>query len=204
MAEGIEKVPGAKNFETMIQNPGRYRINVASSPAYKNDSCTKSVGSDFFNTLGCKQTLRPRRKYVCFAPNSRLGSALRAQVFGGGILGRQLFLLRSKSGYALVRQRRRGCPRHPSAPAARIPRRCPHRARAGHRQGTVARHRAEHCGGHERGQAAHGPVQRRHAFMGRLARPATELRILGRLRAVEGPNRRHLCRTFAVRRANSR
>jgi hypothetical protein len=35
----------------MIQNPGRCWINVASSSAYKNDSCTKSVGSDFFNSL---------------------------------------------------------------------------------------------------------------------------------------------------------
>ncbi len=45
-------------FETIIPNPGRCWINVASSSAYRNDRCTKSVGSDFFNSLGYKQTSR--------------------------------------------------------------------------------------------------------------------------------------------------
>jgi hypothetical protein len=55
LAVAVEKVSGARIFETMIQNPGRCWINVASSSAYKNDSCTKSVGSDFFNSLSQKR-----------------------------------------------------------------------------------------------------------------------------------------------------
>ncbi len=56
LAEAVEEVPRARIFEIIIQNPVRFRINVASSSAYKNDSCTKSVGSDFFNSLSQKQT----------------------------------------------------------------------------------------------------------------------------------------------------
>ncbi len=67
IAEGVEEVPRARVF---IQNPGRYCINVASSPAYKNDSCTKSVGSDFFNTLSQQRTLGlvPRALRRCLFP----------------------------------------------------------------------------------------------------------------------------------------
>ncbi len=56
MAEAVEKVGRVKIFETKIQNPGQYRINVASYSGYRNDSCTKSVGFDFFNSLSQNQT----------------------------------------------------------------------------------------------------------------------------------------------------
>ncbi len=70
LAEGVEKVPRVRIFETMIQNSGRCCINVASNAAYRNDSCAKSVGSDLFNTLsqnqmfsevaGCAYRFHPR------------------------------------------------------------------------------------------------------------------------------------------------
>jgi hypothetical protein len=56
IAEAVEEVPRVGNFETMIQKPGRCWINVASGSAYENDSYTKSVGSDFFDSLGYEQT----------------------------------------------------------------------------------------------------------------------------------------------------
>ncbi len=63
LAEGVEKVRTLNIFETMFQNLGFRRINIAESAAHSNDSCTKSVGSDFFNTLGYKQTSsRPKSK----------------------------------------------------------------------------------------------------------------------------------------------
>ncbi len=71
MAEAVEKVPRTRILETMIQSPGRNCINIASSSAYRNDSCVKSDRSDFFNTLGYKRKSGPCRRHVCFAPDSR-------------------------------------------------------------------------------------------------------------------------------------
>jgi hypothetical protein len=52
VAEAVEEVPRIRIFETIIQSPGRWAIIVASSSVYRNDSCTKSVRSDLFNSLG--------------------------------------------------------------------------------------------------------------------------------------------------------
>jgi hypothetical protein len=49
MAEAIEKVPEVKIFETMIQNSGLRRINIAASAVHTNNSCAKFDGPDFFN-----------------------------------------------------------------------------------------------------------------------------------------------------------
>jgi hypothetical protein len=52
MAEAVEEVPRARILEIMIQNPERCGIIVALTPVYRNDNCAKSVGSEFFNSLG--------------------------------------------------------------------------------------------------------------------------------------------------------
>jgi hypothetical protein len=52
LAEAVEEVPRIRIFETIIQSPGRWAIIVASSSVYRKDSCTKSVRSDLFNSLG--------------------------------------------------------------------------------------------------------------------------------------------------------
>ncbi len=57
IAEAVEKVAEVKIFETMIQNSGLLRINIAASAAHTNDSCAKFDGPDFFNSLRHKQTL---------------------------------------------------------------------------------------------------------------------------------------------------
>jgi hypothetical protein len=44
------------DFETMLQNSGLCRINIAASAAHTNNSCTKFDGPDFFNTLSQKGT----------------------------------------------------------------------------------------------------------------------------------------------------
>jgi hypothetical protein len=56
VAEGVEEVPGIRNLETMIQNRGQGSINITASSAERNDSCKKSDGSDFFDSLGYKAT----------------------------------------------------------------------------------------------------------------------------------------------------
>ncbi len=56
LAEAVEEVTRVGNFETMIQKPRRCWINVASGSAYENDSYTKSVGSDFFDSLSQEET----------------------------------------------------------------------------------------------------------------------------------------------------
>ena len=56
LAEGVEKVRTLKIFETMFQNSGLRRINIAVSAAHTNNSCAKLDGPDFFNSLGYKQT----------------------------------------------------------------------------------------------------------------------------------------------------
>ncbi len=45
----------------MFQNLGFRRINIAESAANTNNSCTKSVGSDFFNSLSHERTLKSVR-----------------------------------------------------------------------------------------------------------------------------------------------
>ena len=57
IAEAVEEVPGTRILETMIQGSGQNRINVTSCTACWNDSCAKSVGSDFFNSLSHFRTL---------------------------------------------------------------------------------------------------------------------------------------------------
>jgi hypothetical protein len=52
VAEGVEEVAEVKIFETMIQNSGLCRINIAASAAHTNNSCKKFDGPDFFNSLG--------------------------------------------------------------------------------------------------------------------------------------------------------
>ncbi len=64
LAEAVEKVPPLKIFETMVQNWGLRRINIASSPPYTNNSCAKSDSPDFFNSLSHKRTLMTPRVMV--------------------------------------------------------------------------------------------------------------------------------------------
>ncbi len=52
MAEAVEKAAEVKIFETIIQNSGLRRINIAASAAQTNNSCAKFDGPDYFNTLG--------------------------------------------------------------------------------------------------------------------------------------------------------
>ncbi len=56
LAEGVEKVRKLKVFETIIQNSGLRRINIATSATHTNNSCAKLDGPDFFNTLSYEQT----------------------------------------------------------------------------------------------------------------------------------------------------
>jgi hypothetical protein len=56
LAEAVEEVAEVKIFETMIQNPGRHRINIAASAAHTNNSCTKFESPDFFNSFSHKRT----------------------------------------------------------------------------------------------------------------------------------------------------
>ena len=70
MAEGVEKVRTLNIFETMFQNLGFRRINIAENAAHTNNSCTKSVGSDFFNTLGYKQTFSRRKSTSALPPKA--------------------------------------------------------------------------------------------------------------------------------------
>ncbi len=60
MAEGVEKVRKLKVFETIIQNSGLRRINIATSATHTNNSCAKLDGPDFFNTLSQEATFTTR------------------------------------------------------------------------------------------------------------------------------------------------
>jgi hypothetical protein len=72
MAEGVEEVAA---FETMIQNSGLCRINIAASAAHTNNSCTKFDGPDFFNTLGYKQTFGAERPMSVLGPITDIGAS---------------------------------------------------------------------------------------------------------------------------------
>jgi hypothetical protein len=70
IAEVVEKVPGSRILETVIQSGDCDRINIAQRAADRNDRCGNSSGSDFFNTLGYKRTYSGHLANVCFTPNS--------------------------------------------------------------------------------------------------------------------------------------
>ena len=71
VAEAVEKVARIRNIEIKLQNSRQYRFNIASGWAYRNYSCTKPVGSDFFNSLSQKPPFDGASVTIEFCPHRR-------------------------------------------------------------------------------------------------------------------------------------
>ena len=71
LAEAVEKVPGSKLLETMIQSEACHRIKVAQMASVMNHCYENSRCSDFFNSLGYTRLSEVLRNRYRLGPPSR-------------------------------------------------------------------------------------------------------------------------------------